>query len=48
MNEKIIEKVYSSGEAALSYLKKNYLNKKFYHVGPARDFDLFEEFEKEL
>jgi HAD superfamily hydrolase (TIGR01459 family) len=45
MNEKIIEKVYSSGEAALSYLKKNYLNKKFYHVGPARDFDLFEEFE---
>jgi len=45
MNEKIIEKVYSSGEAALSYLKKNYLNKKFYHVGPSRDFDLFEEFE---
>ena len=45
MNEKIIEKVYSSGEAALSYLKKNYLNKKFYHVGPPRDFDLFEEFE---
>ena len=45
MNEKIIEKVYSSGEAALSYLKKNYLNKKFYHVGPPRDFNLFEEFE---
>ena len=45
MNEKIIEKVYTSGEAALSYLKKNYLNKKFYHVGPPRDFDLFEEFE---
>jgi HAD superfamily hydrolase (TIGR01459 family) len=45
MNEKIIEKVYSSGEAALSYLKKNHLNKKFYHVGPSRDFDLFEEFE---
>jgi len=45
MNEKIREKVYSSGEAALSYLKKNYLNKKFYHVGPIRDFDLFVEFE---
>jgi len=45
MNEKIREKVYSSGEAALSYLKKNYLNKKFYHVGPVRDFDLFVEFE---
>ena len=46
MNEKIREKVYSSGEAALSYLKKNYLNKKFYHIGPPRDFDLFVEFEK--
>jgi len=45
MNEKIREKVYSSGEAALSYLKKNYLNKRFYHVGPSRDFDLFVEFE---
>jgi len=45
MNEKIREKVYSSGEASLSYLKKNYLNKKFYHVGPLRDFDLFLEFE---
>jgi ribonucleotide monophosphatase NagD (HAD superfamily) len=32
-------------EAALSYLNKNYLNKKFYHVGPFRDFDLFVEFE---
>ncbi len=46
MDERIREKVYSSGEAALSYLKKNYLNKKFYHVGPPRDFDLFIEFEK--
>jgi HAD superfamily hydrolase (TIGR01459 family) len=45
MNEEIREKVYSSGEAALSYLKKNYSNKKFYHVGPSRDFDLFIEFQ---
>jgi len=45
MNEKIREKVYSSGEAALSYLKKKYLNEKFYHIGPPRDFDLFVEFE---
>jgi HAD superfamily hydrolase (TIGR01459 family) len=45
MNEKIRDKVYSSGEAALSYLNTNYLNKKFYHVGPFRDFDLFVEFE---
>jgi len=45
MNQKIRENVYSSGEASLSYLKKNYVNKKFYHVGPPRDFDLFVEFE---
>ena len=44
MNEKTREKVYSSGEAALSYLKKNYLDKNFYHIGPQRDFDLFVEF----
>jgi HAD superfamily hydrolase (TIGR01459 family) len=44
MSEKIRDKVYSSGEAALSYLKKNYLGKKFYHIGPPRDFDLFIEF----
>ena len=45
MNKEIREKVYSSGEASLNYLKKNYLKKKFYHIGPSRDFDLFEEFE---
>jgi len=46
MEKEIRENVYSSGEAALNYLKKNYTDKKFYHVGPARDFDLFLEFEK--
>ena len=45
MNEEIREKVYSSGEASLNYLKKNYLKQKFYHIGPPRDFDLFVEFE---
>jgi len=44
MDKEIREKVYSSGEAALSYLKKNYLREKFYHIGPPRDFDLFIEF----
>ena len=44
MSEKLREKVYTSGEAALSYLKKNYYNRKFYHIGPARDFDLFSDF----
>ena len=34
MNKEIREKVYSSGEAALSYLKKNLLDDKFYHLGP--------------
>jgi len=46
MNKKIVEKVYSSGEAALNYLKRNHLSEMFYHVGPLRDFDLFLEFEK--
>ena len=45
MNEEIREKVYTSGEASLNYLKKNYLVEKFYHIGPPRDFDLFVEFE---
>ena len=46
MNKEIREKVYSSGEASLSYLKKNYSDKLFYHIGPARDFDLFSDFKK--
>ena len=46
IKKEIREKVYSSGEAALSYLKKNLLNDEFYHVGPSRDFDLFLEFKK--
>ena len=46
MNKEIIENVYSSGEAALSYLKKNSLNEKFFHIGPPRDFDLFLDFKK--
>ena len=46
IDEKIREKVYSSGEAALNYLKKNHLSETFYHVGPPRDFDLFIEFKK--
>ena len=46
MNKEIREKVYSSGEAALNYLKKNLLDDKFYHLGPAKDFDLFLDFKK--
>ena len=46
MKKEIREKVYSSGEASLSYLKKNFVNEKFFHLGPPRDFDLFLNFKK--
>ena len=45
MEKEIRDHVYTSGEAALTYLKKNFLNKTFYHIGPPRDFDLFKDFE---
>ena len=46
LDDKILEHVFSSGEAALSYLKKNFFSQKFYHIGPQRDFDLFIDFKK--
>tara|TARA_B100000780_G_scaffold98563_1_gene68796 strand:+ start:26 stop:844 length:819 start_codon:yes stop_codon:yes gene_type:complete len=46
MDEEIRQKVYSSGEAALRYLKKNCSEEKFYHLGPPKDFDLFLDFKK--
>ena len=44
MEKEIRDHVFTSGEAALNYLKKNLLNKNFFHVGPPRDFDLFKDF----
>ncbi len=44
MEKKFRDHVYTSGEAALNYLKKNFYSKKFYHIGPPRDFDLFVDF----
>ena len=44
MEKDIRDHVFTSGEAALTYLKKNLLNKTFIHVGPPRDFDLFKDF----
>jgi len=44
MEKQIRDHVFTSGEAALNYLKKFYLHEKFYHIGPPRDFDLFNEF----
>ena len=46
MEKEIRDHVFTSGEAALNYLKKNLLNNSFFHVGPPRDFDLFKDFEK--
>jgi len=46
LDDKKCKKVYTSGEPALSYLESNQKNKKFFHIGPPRDFDLFKLFEK--
>ena len=46
LDEDIRKHVFSSGEAALNFLKENFLSQKFYHIGPPRDFDLFIQFEK--
>jgi len=47
LDENIRNHVFSSGEASLNYLKNKFSNKKFYHIGPPRDFDLFKEFERD-
>ncbi len=46
LEREIREHVFTSGEVALNYLKKNFFGKNFFHVGPPRDFDLFKDFEK--
>tara|TARA_Y100001970_G_scaffold285109_1_gene403969 strand:- start:9471 stop:10289 length:819 start_codon:yes stop_codon:yes gene_type:complete len=46
LEKKFYSKVYTSGEAALSYLHSNFKNKTFFHVGPPRDFGLFDDFKK--
>ena len=46
LEEKFFTKVYTSGEAALDYLKTNFKNKNFFHIGPERDFGLFNTFIK--
>ena len=45
LDKEIREHVFTSGEAALNYLKENFLDKTFFHIGPPRDFDLFKDFE---
>ena len=46
MNKTFVKAVFTSGEAALRTLEKNIYGKKFYHIGPKRDNDLFKRFEK--
>ena len=46
MEEEIRDHVFTSGEASLNYLRKNLINNFFFHIGPARDFDLFNDFKK--
>ena len=44
MDKELRDHVFTSGEAALNYLTKSFISKKFYHIGPPRDFDLFNDF----
>jgi HAD superfamily hydrolase (TIGR01459 family) len=46
LNQDICDHVFTSGEAALNYLKNNFFSQNFYHIGPPRDFDLFIDFKK--
>jgi HAD superfamily hydrolase (TIGR01459 family) len=46
MNEQITDHVFTSGQASLNYLKKFLHSEKFFHIGPPRDFDLFNDFKK--
>ena len=46
MEKEIREHVFTSGEAALNYLKKNLSNNFFFHIGTHRDFDLVQDFRK--
>ena len=47
MEEEIRNHVFTSGEASLNYLRKNLINKFFFHIGPPRDFDLFNDFKND-
>ena len=44
MEKGLRDHVFTSGEASLNYLKKFHQTNKFFHIGPPRDFDLFNEF----
>ena len=46
MDKVFLKDIFTSGEASKQILKKNIYGKKFYHLGPKRDKDLFAGFEK--
>tara|TARA_Y100000590_G_scaffold275817_1_gene309650 strand:- start:126 stop:944 length:819 start_codon:yes stop_codon:yes gene_type:complete len=46
LEQKFCSNVYTSGEAALDYLITNFMSKTFFHIGPPRDFGLFNNFKK--
>ena len=46
LSKNFFNNVFTSGEAALKYLIKDLKNKKFFHIGPPRDFDLFKSFQE--
>jgi len=46
LDQRLREHVFTSGEAALNHLENNFSSKKFFHIGPPRDFDLFNLFRK--
>ena len=47
MKKILRDHVFTSGQAALLFLAKNYRENFFFHIGPPKDFDLFNDF-KEL
>tara|TARA_B100000579_G_C22610935_1_gene747222 strand:- start:64 stop:876 length:813 start_codon:yes stop_codon:yes gene_type:complete len=46
MDQKLLTNVLTSGELAMSSLKKNKFGKKFFHLGPQRDDSLFYNIKK--
>ena len=47
LNKKFFSHIYTSGDAALEALKSRKFGKKFFHIGPSRDFDLFNNFKND-
>jgi len=44
LDDKKSSKVYTSGQGSLNYLSNEKKDKKFFHLGPERDFNLFKNF----